>query len=87
VEGWVPLLQKPSRSWSSLEVQALPLELLEEGDPTLQARTCRFEELQDRGIIVPTQGDLGTLADAGTSDLSIAPSYRPGCLSAREAAV
>lgn len=45
----------------------------------LEARTVR-------GLIVPSQGDLGILPDAGNQKLNAQPFHRPGYLAAREAA-
>lgn len=45
-----------------------------------------LEEQPTRAIIIPTQGDLGELPDAGTNKLSVVRNVRPGFHYSREAA-
>lgn len=45
-----------------------------------------LEKRTIRGVISPSQGDLGELADSGSSRLSCVVKYRPAYLFAREAA-
>jgi hypothetical protein len=44
-----------------------------------------LEKRKMRGIMIPSQGDLGLIADSGVNKLSIKPIYRPAYLYAREA--
>lgn len=60
--------------------------LIPEAGSIFQAPAGGLEKRTARGIVTPSQGDLGELADAGTANLSIVPSYYPGYLYAREAA-
>jgi hypothetical protein len=60
--------------------------LIPEAGSIFQAPAGGLEKRTARGIVTPSQGDLGELADAGTANLSVVPSYYPGYLYAREAA-
>jgi hypothetical protein len=60
--------------------------LIPEAGSIFQAPPGGLENRTARGIVIPTQGDLGVLADEGSNKLSVTPIYRPGYLFAREAA-
>jgi hypothetical protein len=58
----------------------------DEGSFNLYAPPSGMESRAVRGIIIPSQGDLETRADAGANKISVKPTHRPGYLFAREAA-